>query len=207
MARTGNGWSTCSAAGRRRSASRCAPTGCRRSCWRSSAVVICAVVALFAHATSSASPAGAYEARAPFAFWILLLGGLDGALNTVFLGGDLFTLYVALELLTFAAVPLVCLDGRPETLARGAALPALRAARLGALPGRRPRCSTAPTARSTSSCSSQRVRADPPTLRRRRADDGRACSPRPRSSRCTSGCRRRTPARRRRPARCCRRWW
>jgi multicomponent Na+:H+ antiporter subunit D len=30
--------------------------------------------------------------------------------------GDLFTLYVALELLTFAAVPLVCLDGRGETL-------------------------------------------------------------------------------------------
>ena len=34
----------------------------------------------------------------------------------MFLGGDLFTLYVALELLTFAAVPLVCLDGRAETL-------------------------------------------------------------------------------------------
>ena len=39
-----------------------------------------------------------------------------GAMNMVFLGGDLFTLYVALELLTFAAVPLVCLDGRAETL-------------------------------------------------------------------------------------------
>jgi multicomponent Na+:H+ antiporter subunit D len=37
-------------------------------------------------------------------------------LNTVFLGGDLFTLYVAMELLTFAAVPLVCLDGRGATL-------------------------------------------------------------------------------------------
>ena len=35
-------------------------------------------------------------------------------MNMVFLGGDLFTLYVALELLTFAAVPLVCLDGRAE---------------------------------------------------------------------------------------------
>ena len=32
-------------------------------------------------------------------------------------GGDLFNLYVALELLTFAAVPLVSLDGRAETLA------------------------------------------------------------------------------------------
>jgi len=59
--------------------------------------------------------AGEVEARAPFAFWILLLA-IWGALNTVFLGGDLFTLYVALELLTFAAVPLVCLDGRAETL-------------------------------------------------------------------------------------------
>ena len=37
-------------------------------------------------------------------------------MNIVFLGDDLFNLYVALELLTFAAVPLVCLDGRRETL-------------------------------------------------------------------------------------------
>jgi multicomponent Na+:H+ antiporter subunit D len=37
-------------------------------------------------------------------------------LNAVFLAVDLFTLYVALELLTFAAVPLVSLDGRAETL-------------------------------------------------------------------------------------------
>ena len=60
-------------------------------------------------------PAGAYETRGAFAFWILLLGVWAG-LATVFLSGDLFTLYVALELLTFAAVPLVSLDGRPETL-------------------------------------------------------------------------------------------
>jgi formate hydrogenlyase subunit 3/multisubunit Na+/H+ antiporter MnhD subunit len=60
-------------------------------------------------------PQGSVEARAPFAFWILLLA-VWGALNMVFLGGDLFTLYVALELLTFSAVPLVCLDGRAETL-------------------------------------------------------------------------------------------
>ena len=56
------------------------------------------------------------EARAPLAFWTLLQG-LWAALNIVFLGDDLFNLYVALELLTFAAVPLVCLDGRAETLA------------------------------------------------------------------------------------------
>ena len=75
------------------------------------AVVICAVAAF---AAADFSPA-ATETRAPFAFWILLLA-IWGALNTIFLGGDLFTLYVALELLTFAAVPLVSLDGRAETL-------------------------------------------------------------------------------------------
>ena len=75
--------------------------------------MICAV-GVFARADFR-TPAGSAEARAPFAFWILLLA-IWGALNTVFLGGDLFTLYVALELLTFAAVPLVCLDGRAETL-------------------------------------------------------------------------------------------
>src|SRR5690242_12136921 len=77
------------------------------------AVVICGI-GLFAHADFR-TPTGVAEARAPFSFWILLLA-IWGALNTVFLAGDLFTLYVALELLTFAAVPLVCLDGRAETL-------------------------------------------------------------------------------------------
>jgi len=77
------------------------------------ALVICAI-GVFAHADFH-TPTGVAEARAPFSFWILLLG-IWGALNTVFVGGDLFTLYVALELLTFAAVPLVCLDGRAETL-------------------------------------------------------------------------------------------
>jgi multicomponent Na+:H+ antiporter subunit D len=61
------------------------------------------------------TPPGVREARAPLAFWTLLQG-LWAALNIVFIGGDLFNLYVALQLLTFAAVPLVCLDGRPETL-------------------------------------------------------------------------------------------
>ena len=75
------------------------------------AVVICAV-AVFAAADFSVPAA---KTRAPFAFWVLLLA-IWGALNTIFLGGDLFTLYVALELLTFAAVPLVSLDGRGETI-------------------------------------------------------------------------------------------
>ncbi|HEY2750820.1 complex I subunit 5 family protein [Phenylobacterium sp.] len=76
------------------------------------AVVVCAV-ALFA-GTDFQVPAAEVETRAPFAFWILLLA-VWAALNTVFVAGDLFTLYVALELLTFAAMPLVCLDGRGET--------------------------------------------------------------------------------------------
>jgi multicomponent Na+:H+ antiporter subunit D len=62
-----------------------------------------------------ATPAGQVEARAPFAFWILVQA-IAAALNLLFLSSDLFNLYVGLELLTFAAVPLVCLDGRPETL-------------------------------------------------------------------------------------------
>jgi multicomponent Na+:H+ antiporter subunit D len=61
------------------------------------------------------TPRGAEE-RASSVFWTLLLT-VWGALNAVFIGGDLFNLYVALELLTFAAVPLVSLDGRAETIA------------------------------------------------------------------------------------------
>lgn len=76
--------------------------------------VILLAVAVYGQADFE-MPAGVDEARAPFMFWILLLA-VWGALNAVFLAGDLFTLYVALELLTFAGVPLVCLDGRPETL-------------------------------------------------------------------------------------------
>ena len=61
-------------------------------------------------------PAGERETRATLVFWLLLLGVWSG-LNTVVLGQDLFTLFVALELLTFSAVPLVALSGKPETLA------------------------------------------------------------------------------------------
>lgn len=75
------------------------------------AVVVCAVCIFAAHDF----PVTGGSTRATFAFWILLLA-IWGALNTIFLGGDLFTLYVALELLTFAAVPIVSLDGRGETL-------------------------------------------------------------------------------------------
>jgi multicomponent Na+:H+ antiporter subunit D len=61
------------------------------------------------------TPSGVGEARRPFVFWTLLLA-IWGSLNLMFLSGDLFTLYVALELLTFSAIPLVSLDGRAETL-------------------------------------------------------------------------------------------
>ena len=77
------------------------------------AIVICAT-GLFAHGEFS-QPRGLPEARAPFVFWILLFA-IWGALNAVVLGNDLFNLYVALELLTFAAVPLVCLKGHAETI-------------------------------------------------------------------------------------------
>ena len=70
------------------------------------------------------------ETRSPLVFWTLLLA-VWGALNAVFIGRDLFNLYVALELLTFAAVPLVSLDGRAETLA--AALRYLLFALLGSI--------------------------------------------------------------------------
>jgi len=71
-------------------------------------------IAVYARADFG-TPAGVREARAPLVFWILLLA-IWGSLNLVFVAGDLFTLYVALELLTFAAVPLVSLDGKAETL-------------------------------------------------------------------------------------------
>src|SRR5215510_14196242 len=77
------------------------------------AVVICGI-AVYAWA-DFATPSEVREARAPLVFWMLLLA-VWGSLNLVFVSGDLFTLYVALELLTFAAVPLVSLDGRAETL-------------------------------------------------------------------------------------------
>jgi multicomponent Na+:H+ antiporter subunit D len=77
------------------------------------AVVICAT-AFFAREEFS-QPRGRPEARTPLVFWTLLLA-IWGALNTLVLGDDLFNLYVALELLTFAAVPLVCLKGHPETI-------------------------------------------------------------------------------------------
>ena len=75
-----------------------------------------APAAAFYARTTFVTPQELTEKRAPLVFWTLLQG-IQAALTLLFLGGDLFNLYVGLELLTFAAVPLVCLDGRPETLA------------------------------------------------------------------------------------------
>jgi multicomponent Na+:H+ antiporter subunit D len=76
--------------------------------------VVIGATGLFARAEFS-TPPDLPEARSPLVFWTLLLG-VWAALNAVLLGDDLFNLFVALELLTFSAVPLVCLDGRAETL-------------------------------------------------------------------------------------------
>ena len=91
--------------------------------------VIIAAVTLFARDELCTAP-GQGEARAPMTFWTLLLA-LWAALNLVFVADDLFSLFVALELLTFAAVPMVCLDGRPATVA--AALRYLLFALLGSM--------------------------------------------------------------------------
>lgn len=77
------------------------------------AVVMCAVGCFGCR--EFMQPTGQSEARTPLAFWVLMLS-VWCALNAVMLGTDLFNLYVALELLTFAAVPLVCLSGKPDTV-------------------------------------------------------------------------------------------
>jgi formate hydrogenlyase subunit 3/multisubunit Na+/H+ antiporter MnhD subunit len=75
--------------------------------------VLIGAAGLYGRADFTGSPRG--EARAPLAFWTLLLTVWTG-LNAAFLGSDLFNLFVALELLTFGAVPLVSLGGSAETL-------------------------------------------------------------------------------------------
>ncbi|MFZ1538215.1 MAG: proton-conducting transporter membrane subunit, partial [Chromatiaceae bacterium] len=91
--------------------------------------VLLLAVGIYAQRDYRPAP-GASETRTSLAFWMLLFGVWAG-LNLVFLGQDLFTLFVALELLTFSGVPLVCLDGRTETL--GAALRYLLFALLGSV--------------------------------------------------------------------------
>lgn len=76
--------------------------------------IVMAAAFLYARAKFG-TPEGLQESRSALTFWILLQAVWAG-MTIIVLGGDLFSLYVALEVLTFAAVPLVCIDGRPETL-------------------------------------------------------------------------------------------
>jgi formate hydrogenlyase subunit 3/multisubunit Na+/H+ antiporter MnhD subunit len=62
------------------------------------------------------TPSNARDSRKAFTFWIMLQA-VSAALAIIFVSSDLFNLYVALELLTFAAVPLACVEGRAETFA------------------------------------------------------------------------------------------
>ncbi|MFS8037497.1 complex I subunit 5 family protein [Xanthobacter sp. AM11] len=75
------------------------------------AMLAMSAAVLFGTGVFAAIPPQADGQPLPRAFFMLLLC-LACALNLAFLAQDLFTLYVALELLTFAAVPLVCLDGK-----------------------------------------------------------------------------------------------
>ncbi len=79
--------------------------------------VVVGATGIFARAEFCVAP-GQAETRKSLIFWALLLT-LWGALNLVFLSNDLFSLFVALELLTFSAIPLVCLEGSAKTLAAG----------------------------------------------------------------------------------------
>lgn len=72
--------------------------------------LVLGAIGIFARRDYGMAP-GAAEARAPLAFWVFLLA-IWAALNAAFLGGDLFNLFVALEMLTFGALALACLDGR-----------------------------------------------------------------------------------------------
>ncbi|MBS7536466.1 NADH-quinone oxidoreductase subunit J [Ancylobacter sonchi] len=66
------------------------------------------------------TPSEGASSRGRFSFWALLLA-LWSALNLAFTAQDLFNFFVALEMLSFAAVALVALDGT-----RGALVAALR---------------------------------------------------------------------------------
>jgi multicomponent Na+:H+ antiporter subunit D len=60
-------------------------------------------------------PRDGSETRLSLVFWSALLA-MASALNLLFTSTDLFNLYVALELLTFAAIPIVSLKASTDTL-------------------------------------------------------------------------------------------
>ena len=79
------------------------------------ATTLVVMIAALLLARGSLVPSGE-DTRRGFAF-VALAHLAWGALNAVFLSGDLFNLYVALELLSLAAIALVAIEGKPETLA------------------------------------------------------------------------------------------
>lgn len=79
-------------------------------------LMVMTALAMLATGLFAATGIGAARPRMPPVFWPLMLSALC-ALNLAFAAEDLFTLFVALELLTFAAVPLTCLDGKAEQYA------------------------------------------------------------------------------------------
>jgi multicomponent Na+:H+ antiporter subunit D len=85
-----------------------------------SALMMVASAVIFAAAAGFAwrdfgQPPGAPERRMSLVFWPALLA-MASALNLLFTSTDLFNLYVALELLTFAAIPVVAIKGGADTL-------------------------------------------------------------------------------------------
>ncbi|MCA3359896.1 MAG: NADH-quinone oxidoreductase subunit J [Roseomonas sp.] len=76
------------------------------------AAIILVAAELFGRA---AYPAPSWDkgGRAAYAYWCLL-PALAASLAVAFLARDLFSLFVALEMLTFTALALACLDGRPS---------------------------------------------------------------------------------------------
>lgn len=78
------------------------------------AALIAAAAALYAWRDYGPAPDGA-ERRSSLVFLSSLLA-IGAALNVLFTSSDLFNLYVGLELVTFAAIPIVSLKGSAETL-------------------------------------------------------------------------------------------
>lgn len=79
------------------------------------AVAIIMIAAMLYARAKFGVPEGAGESRSALTFWVMVQA-VWGGLAMIVLSSDLFNLYVALEVLTFAAVPLVCIEGRPEAL-------------------------------------------------------------------------------------------
>lgn len=78
------------------------------------AAVIAGAAALYAWRDYGPRPDG-HERRSSLVFLSSLLA-IGAALNLLFASSDLFNLYVGLELVTFAAIPIVSLKGSADTL-------------------------------------------------------------------------------------------